>query len=744
MKRIIALLLCFMLVLPVAGSVVFAEENNNTNQLTVLMKDLEIMSGDENGNFNLGDKVTRAEFAKMAIAASEYRNSVASTSFTSPFHDVPFTYWGASYIRAAANNGYIKGYPDSTFRPENTVTLEEGVTIVLKLLGYGDDYFDLSWPAGQMNAATNFELLDGVNASIGQPLTRGDVMQLIYNALTTNMKDKSTTLLNSFGYSYMDDTILIATSNEDSSISANKIVTSAGTFEIPYTFDKSLCGYKGELILKNQNTVVSFLPSNTRGAQYTLSTILNNDVLVYDGNKTTSVNIGESTTIYYKTEKTTLSGAKSKASVGDSVSVYVNNSGDTEYVMIGSSAMTGPITVLSDLSVYGINDSTAVYKNGNAVTKSDIQVRDILYYSKAMNVAWVYNNKITGVFESASPNRDNIESVVISGKSYTLESASAYEKFVTGGSLSLGDTVTILLGRNGEIADAYKASSEDSKLIGYLIGTGTKQYENANGNSYSSYYATVAFADGSSVEYKTEKNYQNYVCSIVNVSFDEDGAKISKIATGNNKLAGKFDADLNTLGSAKIANDIKIMDIANTEVSSAPSYITVYKQRLDGAYLTTQKILCFEKNSNGEITSLYLNNATGDCYEFGIVTAVGTGSYSLNLGGSSVNAGGSTTYSVSTGNAVKALVSGNSVSTMQKLSEVPGKFKGATQTSLTFGDTEYKVYDKIAVYERVATGQWQSLTYADFLSGSTPKTVQAYYDKTEASGGRIRVLVITR
>ena len=741
MKKFIALILSLVLMLSASGSVL-AQENTNTNPLTSLMKDLEIMSGDENGNFNLSDLVTRAEFAKMAVLASEVRNSVAKVAYTSPFHDVPFTYWGASYIRAAVNNGYIKGYPDSTFRPENNVTLEEGVTIVLKLLGYGDDYFDLSWPDGQMNAASRLELLDGVNASLGQTITRGDVVQLLYNALTTNVNNKNQTLLSSFGYSYSDDVILVATSNEDSTISANKIVTSNGTYKISSSFNKSLCGYKGELILNNSGTAVSFLPSNVRGGVYTLSTVLNDDILVYSGNSTTSLNVGQNTTVYYKTEKTNLSGAKAKASVGDSVSVYENVFGDTEYILIGSQAMTGPITVLSSLETYGINDQTVIYKNGKSVTRSDIYTKDILYYSKAMNVAWVYSNKVTGVFESASPNQDTIESVVISGKSYNLESSLSYEKFVTGGKFALGDTVTIYLGRTGAIADAYHADEQDS-LVGYLTKTGTKQYENTNG-SYSSYYATVAFADGNTVEYKTEKNYENYVCSLVNVSFNEDGAKINKISTSNNTYSGKFDAYLNTFGNLKLADDVKIMDIANLEVSKSPSYTTVYKQRLDGVTLTSKQVLYFDKNKNGEITSLYLNNATGDCYTFGIVTDINRGSYSFNFSGTTASAGGNTSYSVSKGNAVKALVAGGSVSSVQRLSEVPENFKSASDTTLTFGNTSYKVYDKIAVYERVEVGQWQNITYADFLSGPTPKSVQGYFDKTEANGGRVRVLVITR
>ena len=157
-------------------------------------------------------------------------------------------------------------------------------------------------------------------------------------------------------------------------------------------------------------------------------------------------------------------------------------------------------------------------------------------------------------------------------------------------------------------------------------------------------------------------------------------------------------------------------------------------------YLIDKKWL----KEKGEISELYLNNATGDCYEFGIVTNIERGSYYVDIAGNGTNIGGGTIYSVSEGSPVKVLKSGNSVITMQRLSTVPENFKSATDTTLTFGTSQYKVYDKIAVYERVGVGQWQTITYADFLRGDKPKTVQAYFDKTEANGGRIRVLVITR
>ena len=151
-KRIISLSLTLILVLSIITIPASAESYTEAErQMLNVLSSLKIMNGDENGNFCLNDNVTRSEFSKMAVAASKYRNSVSEISRISPFHDVPYTYWGASYIKAAMDAGFVKGYPDSTFRPENNVNLAEGVTIALKLLGYQDsDFGNAVWPSGQM------------------------------------------------------------------------------------------------------------------------------------------------------------------------------------------------------------------------------------------------------------------------------------------------------------------------------------------------------------------------------------------------------------------------------------------------------------------------------------------------------------------------------------------------------------------------------------------------------------------
>lgn len=161
---------------------------------------LDIMVGDENGNLNLDQSVTRAQFITMAIKASPMGEQVGEAA-TSPYPDVPRRHWSAGYVAAAVQMGLISGYLDGTFRPDNRITLAEGVTIVLKLLGYTSSDFSGAYPTAQMSLYRSLDLDEGVvTEKSDEDMTRLDAMYLFYNLLST--KNKSGQYhLNTLGYS---------------------------------------------------------------------------------------------------------------------------------------------------------------------------------------------------------------------------------------------------------------------------------------------------------------------------------------------------------------------------------------------------------------------------------------------------------------------------------------------------------------------------------------------------------------
>lgn len=144
---------------------------------------LGIMAGDSAGNMNLSANVTRAEFVTMMTAASAYQDTVGSGYGVSLFKDVKSDHWASEYIKLAVEQGWMSGYVDGTFRPDQNITLEEGCTALLRLLGYNSGSLAGSFPTAQLSKAGAIGLLDDVSAQQGQALTRSHCVDLFYNLL---------------------------------------------------------------------------------------------------------------------------------------------------------------------------------------------------------------------------------------------------------------------------------------------------------------------------------------------------------------------------------------------------------------------------------------------------------------------------------------------------------------------------------------------------------------------------------
>lgn len=258
MKKIIALMfLIITMCLPF--SITYAD--TASEDIADVMKSLNIMSGYTDGNLHLTDKLTRAQYAKMIINASQYKSSVSIKSTTSPFMDVSYSNWAAPYVSVAVSNGLIKGYPDSTFKPNKNVTLEEAVTISLYAMGYSNTDFGSSWPYGQLSTATNMGLLDNVSAGAGTEITRGSAMQIIFNMLNLSKKDGSK-YIETLNLNLLEDIVLISTSEQNSAVGTGKILTSSGTYKISESFNTQNVGKKGNAILNDNDEIIDLCHQN--------------------------------------------------------------------------------------------------------------------------------------------------------------------------------------------------------------------------------------------------------------------------------------------------------------------------------------------------------------------------------------------------------------------------------------------------------------------------------------------------
>lgn len=98
------------------------------NHAVSTLSAMGIVKGDSNGKFNPNAPITRAEFAAIAARFDDKANST-----TADFSDI-VSHWAKNEISAASNNGWINGYPDGTFRPDNKITRAEAMTLVNRVL----------------------------------------------------------------------------------------------------------------------------------------------------------------------------------------------------------------------------------------------------------------------------------------------------------------------------------------------------------------------------------------------------------------------------------------------------------------------------------------------------------------------------------------------------------------------------------------------------------------------------------
>ena len=180
-KRILAFLLAVSIAVSVLVLPVSAASINNTALQTAITLGA-VPTGQE-----LGANITRGAFAKMLVSFSTYRESVgAQGTVGTLYRDVPGSSQWAPYIRIAVQQGWMNGYTDGSFRPDNTVTLEEACAAVLKLLSYKTTDLTGSFPQAQLNKAQQIGLRDQLICTQGQAMTYEQCTLLLYNALRAN------------------------------------------------------------------------------------------------------------------------------------------------------------------------------------------------------------------------------------------------------------------------------------------------------------------------------------------------------------------------------------------------------------------------------------------------------------------------------------------------------------------------------------------------------------------------------
>lgn len=613
-KRVLSALLAAALTLSLVTPALAVTSQDDAAQALAA---LDIMTGDESGNLNLSAPVTRAEFVKMLMAASPI--SVGDVTYVSPYPDVPASHWAAPYVEAAVTAGYVTGYLDGTFRPSNTITLAEGVVMALRLLGYTNEDFSGSFPAGQMAMYRTLDLDEGITIGQNDTMTRQDAMYLFYNLLTA--------------------------------------------------------------------------PSKTTGQPY-LSSVL-----------------GYSLTA----------------------------DGEVDTLALLNGTMDGPVVVgeagWRDKIPFDISKAS-VTRNGVVTTSAALTDNDVVYWSKHLNALWVYTNKITGPIQAITP-ASAPTSVTVSGKSYEIETSTAAYALSDLGTFEVGDSVTLLLGRDGKVAAvAAPGQTSGGSVCGLVVSNVPQQYTDKNGNDYTAASVTILATDGNTYTYSTERTSVR-TGTLVQAVPTENGMEVKNLSSAS--LSGKVNADGTKLGGRSFASNVEILD------TYGDHGVRVYPERLAGMEITESMVRYYLLDGNGDISRLILKDATGDMHTYGVITSVSevnsaasmttAGTYVYDTAGTTKTISGSTVYNVKTGPFMMK-TDGEEIDRLTNLTEV--KITSVEGTTAYAGNRQYAIWDDALVYE-VRDGKYYLTSLALVTGGDY--TLTGWYDKDQTDGGRIRVIL---
>jgi hypothetical protein len=590
-----------------------------TNKAEKVISALGIMKTDKGIIGTDTEKIARSQYAQLLVNMSSLKDSIAVSSNVSLFRDVPKNYWAAGYIKTAISNGWMSGYLDGSFKPNNGITLIEAINGVLRLLGYTDSDFSGNIIGSKMALYASKELDSNINVTKKTSnLSYDDCVNLFYNTLNAKTKD---------GRVYAET--------------------------LGYTLDST-----GEL------DYLSLINNDTQGP------------IIADDNWASKLPF----TIYQATW----------------------------------------------------------YKNDKKCSYTDINEYDVLYYSEDSAIVWAYDTKVTGTIQSINPDLLAPTSVTVSGVEYKLETSEASQEFATKGSVQKGDIVTLLLGKNGGIAGVLNLDEYNTTITGVALSTGTHLIENSDGIYASSNYVTFVDASGNKYMQDYDSKQMDFVVGdLVHVKYEDGEAKVSEyelytFSFGTNT----FGSDGTILGNAKLASNVKILDLNDGQ------YVSIYPIRLANLTIMDNNVYYYDVNYNGEITNLILNDVTGDFDGYGIFTgfnytgSVGSYAYIIDGKAGSISSNDYSDFNMTQG-PTGFKYEGTNITSSYQLKETAVTDIG--NTTITSGGTKYPLAEKISVY--YLTDEKYVATTIDKISDLSKYKVTAYYDKAITLGGRIRVLI---
>lgn len=715
-------LLAFLLAVSIAVSMLALPASAAGNANTAVQLSITLNGMDSAQTAALNAVVTRGAFARMLVSYSTFRESVGSQGAVGTLYkDLPGTSAYAPYVRIAVQQGWLSGYTDGTFRPDNAVTLEEAVTAVLKLLGYKMTELSGSFPQAQLNKASELGLRNQLDRQQGEALNYEECAILMYNTLTANSASGSA-YGTSLGFTVSNGQV------DTSSVMMSSLkgpFIADGTTQLPFTpasiYRNDKVSGSAEL---NQYDVYYYSESLQTVWIYTRRAAGRITAVSPSASAPTSVTVAGSTYTLGSSAVASQVSSLNGGGVGQVVTLLLGMNNEAAGIVTGEEA---------DSVFYGVVQSSSrslIEENGaDVLQKVAVYCTDGI--TRTVNVDKSLNFPAGWLVEiTVSPDGENVERIDRRSTSGTInEAATAL------GSAALADDVEIL----DTTSEGVAGTVSPSRLSGVTLSDADVRYYTTNENGQID-RLILNDVTGDLWTYGVLDDVKNLINNTTTTTSGTTSSGMT-VSTAIKKLTGN-DSTTGTTGSSTTTtttDDSQIIsDVADIVLPSTGDLLWGLVDGSIGSSLwesvtgSTDKLASY-------LLKLGANNTSGSLST--VLNYLGSGAdYVCYVNGKQTTYKTSTKYPVLAGGiAIGTSTSGTVKSMTQLLPVVIDKVGAASVMS---GNKKYETADEMQVY------LWYKGTYypttLSQVNGEEYTLIGWYDGGLRAAGGKIRVLIAVR
>ncbi len=751
-KKIIAIF-CIVLMCAMASnsfaSFIDVDENTMYKDAIERLSESGILQGYPDGRFGKDENLTRAQFAKI-VTIMTGNSDVATTKKTETFKDVDSSHWAIGYVNVASEKGLITGYPDGSFAPDENINYAQAVTVIIRMLGYSVDEVGTNWPLDYINKASELGITSGLQFSNTQLVTREIASFMLDSALSAKegSGNKVTELKK------IDDAIIYATGESNSSLANDEILTSQGTFKKGKANAKEYLGHKVTLRVNSDNEIDMIQNINKREGVYILKEASSDKAFTDEGKY---IDIDKDTTVYYKGEKAKYSSVSALLTEGCKLHIY------SDYIYIEEIKLKGPYTITKDYKqiyeFFDIDKDVLVTIDGEKASVEEIERYDVVYCNDLTNRIYVCTEKVTGIYEKALPSKDNLTEIIVSGTTYGNLGINAKAKLGSHeNSYLINDRVTLLFGNDGMIVDVVDESNVTLSDIGVIMKSYSKISDDPDTLGKEEFYSDIFLATGKTVTYKTDKDYSDkdhiqYTGKMVYIENKNDG-RVSFDLVSENKISGDFDKSVPSYAGHDFAREYSIIERVYSEKYDEAIIEKINLKDITKKGLNLSQVIHIEyANEMKDIAVLYVENVSNEGYSFGILNSAkkdeeSNFTYEIKTSEGSSTYRGSAGWNFEKGEPVMAMVKDGKIKSIKALFKVAysTKIQAHNQSKIMINDKTYRLGDNVTVVYKKATDKDYNVTtlsdlYDNIEDGSWKIKGMNFYADSEKDG-KIRVIKV--